>query len=157
MAFVHGKASKIAVAYNATTYADLSSYTKEVTLPRQIDMAETSVFGATYKTYIQGLADGGLSISGQYDSTVTTGPDAVLNGLIGAAQAYTVVYGPAGWVSFAAGSISGSAAQPVFHGNFWLASYEISSSVGDVVSFSAEFQLATAMTRATGAVTPSAT
>lgn len=159
--FIHGKASKFAVAEAASPLelVDLSAYTKEASFPRSMDMAETSAFGNIYKTYIQGLTDATISIAGQWDATATVGPDVVLGNLIGAAAPVGFVYGPNGWVSLTpsdgsgTSTVTGSAAKPVWTGTVWLSSYEITSSIGDVVAFSAEFQLAIDPTRRTGGYT----
>jgi hypothetical protein len=139
MAFVHGKNAHFTIDDSGGTPRNLSAFLTEVTFPRQMDMAETSVFGNTYKTYIQGLGDASLSISGRWDPTATTGPDAVLSGLIGAATASDFSYGPAG---------DGSGAIE-FTGSVYLTSYEISASINDVISFSAQFQMASQITRGT--------
>ena len=152
MAFIHGKASAIAVASaaGAGNFKDMTAYTNQVTLPRNIDMAETSVFGNTYKTYIQGLADATISIQGRYDAVATVGPDVVLSGLIGLSTPVTLLYAPAGYTGAFANPIpAASATQPYVYGQVYLASYEITSQIGDVVSFQASFQLASALTRAT--------
>lgn len=139
MAFVHGKASVFKIEDSGGTLRDLTAYTTDVNFPRDIDMAETSTFGNTYKTFIQGLANASFSISGRYDSTATTGPDAVLSSLVGAANPSTFEYGPEG----------GTSGKIRFTGDVWMSNYEITSSIGDVVGFSAQFQAATQITRNT--------
>lgn len=133
MAFVHGKGTHFTIDDSGGTPRNLSAYCTEVNFPRDFDMAETSTFGNTYKTFIQGLGSATVSISGRYDSTATTGPDVVLSSLVGAANTATLVYGPEG----------STAGRVRYSGEYWLASYEITGSIGDVVSFSASFQLAT--------------
>jgi hypothetical protein len=133
MAFTHGKNAFFEIDDSGGTPRNLTTFVTDVSLPRDIDMAETSTFGNTYKTFIQGLANATISISGRWDSTATTGPDAVLAGLIGAANTSTFSYGPEG----------NGVGKVKYTGEVYLSSYEITSPVTDVVSFTAQFQLAT--------------
>ena len=135
MAFQHGKNAYFAIDDSGGTLRDISQYVTDVSMPRDMDMAETSTFGNTYKTFIQGLSSLTISISGRWDPTLTTGPDVVLSGLIGAATTSSFDYGPMG---------NGNTGDVHHTGEVYLASYEITSPVTDVVSFSAQFQLATA-------------
>jgi hypothetical protein len=154
--FVHGKTSALAVSLAGTqnTIIDISNSLKEINFPRQIDMAETSAFGNSYKTYIQGLADATISVSGQWATGSATDIDDLLSGLIGAANYTNFAYAPAGFNGTTGTSptftnITASTSKPLFHGHVWLSSYEITGSIGDVVSVSAEFQMATDVTRIT--------
>lgn len=66
MAFVHGKNSFFQVgSHNITGYIDNIDETNTA------DTAETSTMGNTAKTYIVGLVDATLSLSGKWDSTTT--------------------------------------------------------------------------------------
>jgi hypothetical protein len=136
-------ATMLAVAY---TY-DISAYSKEVTFPRKMDTAETSTFGSTQKTYVQGLSDATISISGSWDSTAgmtdtaagnSTNFDALLAAMIGATTAPAFNYAPTG--NAASGKIA-------YYGTVVMTSYQISGSIGDLVGFSAEFQIASGPTR----------
>ncbi len=160
--FVHGKNSKFAIsaAGTQTSVIDISTSLKEVGFPRNIDMAETSAFGNTNKTYVQGLADGSFSASGQWAAGSATDIDQLMSDLIGASAPTNFAYAPAGWVSATGTSpthtaVTGSAAKPVFYGTLWCASYEITGSIGDVVAVSMQFQPAADFYRATGLVTVS--
>lgn len=155
--FVHGKNSKfyISAAGTQTSVNDISSSLKEIGFPRNIDMAETSAFGNTNKTYIQGLADASFSASGQWAAGSATDIDQLMSDLIGAAAATNFAYAPAGVVSTTGSpitTVTGSAAKPVFYGTLWLASYEITGSIGDVVAVSMQFQPAGDIERATAAI-----
>jgi hypothetical protein len=161
--FTHGKATKFylntaGTALSSTTTAtmlavvytyDISAYSKEVTFPRKMDTAETSTFGSTQKTYVQGLSDTTISISGSWDSTAgmldtaggnSTNLDAVLAALIGATTNPSFVYAPTG--NAAAGKVG-------YYGTLIMTSYQVSGSIGDLVGFSAEFQIASGPTRIT--------
>lgn len=121
MAFRHGKYAEIEV-----NSVDLSAFCDSADLSIDIDTAETSTFGDTWKSHIAGLAGATVELAGNYDPTATTGPAAVLMALIGAA-AFPVVLHPGG-------DVTGQRE----HGfNAILTSYSESSPVGDKVTFSA--------------------
>lgn len=144
MAFVHGKGAAIRIKDSGGTVRDLSTYVDEVSLPFRVDTAETTTYGKNSKTYIVGLRDSTLSMRGKFDSTATSGPDVVLSGLLGnppSASGTQFQYGPEG---SATGKVR-------YHGDCILTSYEVSAPVGDVVSFSAEFQITGDVTRDTSA------
>lgn len=147
--FVHGKNTQFAIsaAGTQTSVILISNALKEINFPRQIDMAESSAFGNTYKTFLQGLADATISCSGQWATGSATDIDDLLSGLVGAANATNFAYGPAGFNGTTGTSptftnITASATKPLIHGEVWLSSYEITGSIGDIVAVSAEFQMA---------------
>ena len=142
MAFIHGKKASFKVDNSAGTLVDISAYCKEVNLSRSIDTAETSTFGSGVKTYVAGLTDGTLSVSGQFDAAGASTVDSVLSGILGQEASVTFEYMPNG-------SIAVGANNPKYTGEAICTSYEVSASVGDVVAFSAEFQITGAVTRAT--------
>jgi hypothetical protein len=106
-----------------------------VSFPQSVDTAETSTFGSSAKSYVVGLTDSTLSISGNFDATV----DAHLAGVLGQAASLSFEYGPEG----------STAGQVKYTGECILTSYEKSGAIGDVVSYSAEFQVTGAITRGT--------
>ena len=124
--------AKALVTVNAV---DLSAYCDEAGLDVGIDTAETTTFSATWKTFIEGLAVAKFSLKGNYDPTVTTGPAAVLTGLIGGGGK-SVVFNPAG-------TASGELKRTV---SAILTNYTETAPVGGKVPFTATFQ-------GTGAVT----
>lgn len=124
MAYVHGKST--AVLYNAT---NLSPYFNEASASRSVETAETTAFGSTAKTYVIGLQDGTMSLSGMFDGN-TEAVDETLSGVIGNDASNIVTVAPEG---LANGKASFSAAVKD-------TSYEVSSPVGDVVSASLEVQ-----------------
>lgn len=133
MAFQHGKNTNFQI-----NSKDISQYCDNVDFPEVADTAETSTFGASAKTYIPGLTDSTLAIQGKFDPTVTTGPDAVLQPLVGAA-ATTFIYGPYGNTS---GFVK-------YTGSAICTNYKITSPIGGVVTFTADFQCTGAITRTT--------
>lgn len=121
--FRHGKATRVLL--NAT---DMSAFLNEATATTEVETGETTTFVDEDKTYIVGLADGTISLSGLFDSTAGAS-DAVLRGTIGASSnQLTVAQG-----GFGSGS-------PAIVADAEITSYEVSSPVGDVVSLSADFQ-----------------
>jgi hypothetical protein len=124
--------AKALVTVNAV---DISAYCDEGALDVGIDTAETTTFAATWKTYIEGLAVAKFSLKGNFDPTASTGPAAVLTGLIGGG-AKTVVFNPAGTASTELKRTVSAI----------LTNYVETSPVGGKVTFTATFQ-------GTGAVT----
>ncbi len=94
MAFKHGRLAEVTVATKA-----LSLYCDTADLTMKVDTADVSVFTNSYKQYIAGLAGVTLTLAGDYDPTVTTGPASVFIAQIALNQAGTVtacVFYPAG-------------------------------------------------------------
>ncbi|UBU11602.1 hypothetical protein [Nonomuraea gerenzanensis] len=141
MAFTHGKDSAFAVDDTGGTLRTLSQYVDNVSgLPGSRDLSEVTAFGDEGVKNIPGLVNATFSISGHFDSTVTTGPDAVLGALMtGQSATATFEYGPEGNTS---GKVK-------YSGEAWITSYTAESSVSDKVSFSAEFQVDGVVTRGT--------
>lgn len=133
MAFVHGKSAHFAFG-NTGSETNLSTYIDGVEFPEEGDAPETTTYGKTARTYIPGLKDSTISVTGKWDS--------VLDGVLGAAQLQTgksFIFGPAG---------NGTGAVK-YSGVAILMSYSISAPVDDVVTFSAEFQVSDEVTRDT--------
>lgn len=131
MAIPHGKDSVFTI-----DSVDLTSYLDNISFPRSVDTAETSTMGNSSKTYIEGMTDSTISISGKWDGTATTGPDDVLEGLTGSV---TFEYGPDG----------DTATHVKYTGNCIKTAYNVTSPIGDVVAFTAEFQVTGDITRGT--------
>jgi predicted secreted protein len=125
--FVHGKNAQFTLG---TT--NLSNTLNEITLPREIETAETTTFGGQDKTYITGLSDATVSLSGMFDATVDGAINTIITNLkSGSIASASFTYGPSG-------SAGGA---PRFSGSALVTSYEISSPVGDVVTYSLELQV----------------
>jgi hypothetical protein len=131
--FTHGKSTVFKIDDSGGTLRDISNTLTDVSFPRSVDTAETSSFGDSAKTYLVGLSDATISVSGNFDATV----DGFLAGVIGLATPLEFEYGP-----------EGSTAPDVkYTGTCFLTSYEKSGAIGDVVTYSAEFQVTGAVTR----------
>lgn len=135
MAFVHGKSAVFKLDDSGGTLRDLSSYLEDISFPRSIDTAETSTFGSSAKSYIVGLTDATISLSGKFDATA----DGYLAGVVGQAATLSFEYGPAG-------STGGNVK---YTGECILTSYEVGATVGDAVTASVELQVTGAITRTT--------
>lgn len=138
--FRHGKNAYFALDGTAASLVNLSDTLNDITMPREIETAETTAFGNNDKTYITGLTDATVSLSGMFDATV----DALIGGNIsnlrsGSVSSLSFEYGPAGSAS----------ARPKFTGEALITSYEVSSPVGDVVTYSLELQVTGGVTRTT--------
>jgi hypothetical protein len=68
--FRHGKSTVFKVDNAAGSLTDISNTLTDVSFPQSVDTAETSAFGSSAKSYVVGLSDGTLSVSGNYDATV---------------------------------------------------------------------------------------
>lgn len=133
MPFYHGKNTHFSIEDAGNTVRDISSSEREVNFPRQADMAETTAFGSTVKTFVPGIPGATFSVSGMFEPTV----DGYLNGIYGLEDARDFIYGP-----------SGSATGRVkYTGQCYLTNYSIQGSTGDMVSANAEFQVTGAITR----------
>lgn len=137
MAFVHGKTAVFKIDDSGGTLRDISAYLNDVGFPRNIDTAETTTFGVSgsSKTYIVGLNDATISISGLFDATA----DGYLAGVLGQSATLSFEYGPAG-------STGGNVK---YSGECIMTSYEVSAAVGDAVQATAQFQVTGSITRGT--------
>ena len=122
--FAHGKNVNIFV-----NEFDFSTYFNDVSASSTVETAEVSAFGSSAKSYIVGLQDGTVSLSGMFDGTAT-GTDVVFSSVLGSATKQLVVVAPSG-NSVGANAIVLEADDT---------SYEVSGAVADVVQTSAEFQ-----------------
>ena len=134
MAFRHG--SKAVITVNAV---DLSAYCTSMDLAITQDTGETTAFGSTWKSYIAGTMGGTLSIQGDYDGTVTTGPASAILLAQATAAAIAVVHKPGGT---AVGQRTNSF-------NAFITSYAESSPVGGVITFKADLLPTGAITSVT--------
>jgi hypothetical protein len=133
--FRHGKSTVFKVDNSGGSLTDISNTLTDVGFPQTVDTAETSTFGSSAKSYVVGLTDSSLSISGNFDATV----DAHLAGILGQSASVSFEYGPEG----------STAGYVKYTGEALMTSYEKSGAIGDVVSYSAEFQVTGAITRGT--------
>jgi hypothetical protein len=132
--FRHGKTAVFKIDDSGGTPRDISDTVNEVTFSRSLETGETTSFGSSAKTYVAGLSDATISISGTWDATV----DNYLAGGIGV-DTLSFEYGPEGSTS----------TRIKYTGECICTSYEPGSPVGDVVTYSAEYQITGPVTRGT--------
>lgn len=106
----------------------LTSYIDSMSPSRSWDLVETTTFGQVGKTRLATLQDFSLSVSGHWDPTTSTGPDALMSTIYNAGTAIT-------WVAYPGGTASGQVSY-TFSG--LLESYSVSSDVGSDVTWSAQ-------------------
>ena len=131
--FYHGKSTNFSLDDTGGTSRDISDVLVSVDFPEIVETAETTAFGSTSKSYIVGLRDATISVSGIWDATV----DGYIIGTEPATR--TFIFGPAG-------STSGYVK---YTGECILTNYAVSSPVGDVVTFSLDLQCTGGVTRTT--------
>ena len=121
--FRHGK--KTAVFLNNT---DMSSFLNEATVTREIEANDTTTFGSTSRSYIVGMDDGGVSLTGLFDGSANASDDVLAGRVLQDNNTLTVL--PEG-TAIGSRAILTSADETA---------YEISMPVADVVALSATFQ-----------------
>lgn len=131
--FRHGKNSVFKIDDSGGTLRDISNVLNSVSFPREVETLETTSFGSSSRSYVVGFSDATISIEGSYDATV----DGYLAGVVGSETSLSFEYGPEGSTS----------TYVKYTGECFLTSYEVSGGVGDIVSFSAEFQVTGAVTK----------
>lgn len=122
--------SYFAVADSAGTMQDLSPWVERVG-PLGLVLAGLDVTGvndAAARTAAGPSAAQEFTLSGRWDDTPTTGPDAVLSGIVG--RSVSVDYGPVG----------SAPGQRRVSGSFVCLSYRIGSKAGETVRFEAAFR-----------------
>lgn len=134
MAFKHGKAATFLLGTD-----DLSAFLDDIQWSRSRETGETTTYGASgdNKTKLAGLRDSSFSIKGKYDSTATTGPAAVLNAALDSDTATVAKIRPEG---------TGSGL-PETEVSCFCTKYTESVPVGDIITFSADFDCTGAIDR----------
>ena len=140
MPFIHSKLSVFFLDNAAGALQNISTYIDEVQMPEELELVETTTFGATSKTYLVGFADGKITISGNWDRTIATQLGALKAAFRdGTVASSTFEYGPEG----------NQAGDTRYTGEVVMTSFEKNSAVKDQVKFSAEFQITGAVTENT--------
>ena len=140
MTFFDSKVSKFSIDDTADLPRDLSAYLTEIRgLPGPRLLNEVTALGDSGAKFIPGLEDATVALSGIFDDTATTGPDAVLGPLRTHGSAVDFEYGPEG---------SGTG-DVKYSGTCWVLSYELRSRVGNRVEWSAVVQVEGTVSRGT--------
>ena len=138
--FRHGKSARFELDNAANTLVELSDVIEDISFSQSLETAETTTMGNSAKTYITGLSDATISVSGKFDATIDAQINAVQAGLADG----TIT--SSSWTYRANSGIVG-AGNPEYQGEALITSYEVSASVGDVVTFSLELQVTGAIVR----------
>jgi hypothetical protein len=131
--FRHGKSAVFKVDNAAGSLTDISNTANSVAFPREAETTETTSFGSSDRSYVIGFKNATISVEGTFDATV----DAHLAGILGQDASVSFEYGPEG----------STATFTKYTGEAFMTSYETSAGVGDVVTYSAEFQITGGVTR----------
>lgn len=134
MAFSHGTDGRIWLdGFSAACTLN------EVSMEGEIDTAETTTLCKTHKTYIPGLADATISMSGFYD-TNTVDPTTTMEYFLDARKRTTfpVMYAPQG------AEVVG---EPVYQFNGFLTSFSVSTTVDEAAMVETEYQSSTGFER----------
>jgi hypothetical protein len=122
MPFRHGSKAEITVnAVAITTFGTSADFSVDV------DTADTTTFGSTWKSAIAGVPGAKLDITGDYDGTASTGPAAVFMACITGGVAVAVSHKPGG-------TLTGQRTNTF---NAIVTNYTESSPVGGVITFKA--------------------
>jgi len=125
MAFIHGKSAIV-----LQNEFNLSTYFNDISASRSVETAETTSFGSSAKSYITGLVDGTISLSGMFDGAANA-IDAEMTDVLGVNAGAVLSASVSGVTTIGTRMISATGK---------LTSYEVTAPVGDVVSANAEFQ-----------------
>ena len=123
MGFVHGKGVVISLGGD-----DLSAFGTSCEYELKADAHDVTTFGQDTKVFSGGLKESTMKIEGNYDSTASTGPRAVIEPLVG--EVSEMIYSPEG---------SGSS-KPTRTWDALCTSYVETAPVADMIKFTAQFQ-----------------
>ncbi len=131
MAFTHGSKQVLKIQNAAGVLTDVHPYCSDIGFPQDRAMSETTTMGQDGQTYIPGLKNATIPLSGYFDVALDThlaGIDGLLRGF---------EYYPAGV----------GQNLPKYSGNCYVGKYEMGGSVADTMPWSADMQISGAPTR----------
>ena len=131
--FTHGKNAAFKIDDSGGTLRDISNVLTDVSISRTADVAEVSAFSNSSKSFVSGLTDANLTISGSYDATV----DGYLSGILGAEGSFEF---------YPIGTTGGN---PKASGEAIMTSYDRTPDIGGAVTFTAAFQVSGDVTEGT--------
>lgn len=131
--FTHGKNAAFKIDDSGGTLRDISNVLTDVSISRTADVAEVSAFSNSSKSFVSGLTDANLTISGSYDATV----DGYLSGILGVEGSFEF---------YPIGTTGGN---PKASGEAICTSYDRTPDVGGAVTFTAAFQVSGDVTEGT--------
>lgn len=131
MAYAHGKDAYFSVEDSAGTTLRAITGVKTVQFAQENELADVTIVGDEGRKWLQGLTASTMTVTGVWDNAASTGSHTVLQSLVGLGIT----------VGFEAGPGGNAAAATKLSGECVLASYEWNSDVGDVVMFTATFNV----------------
>jgi hypothetical protein len=132
MAFFDSEKSVFRLDDTGGNLRDISTYLQEMSgLPGSRKLNEVTALGDGGTKWHPSLEDVQISLSGTYDDTATTGPDAILGPLRTHTAELDFDYGPKG--------SAGSATK--YSGKFFCTDYQVQSRVGELVMWTATLQV----------------
>ncbi len=141
MATTHGQIGTFSLEDSAaSTLRLIGVNVTSTTLNRSNDTHDTTTYGQTAHTFVAGLTNATIALSGYWDATATVGSATVLDSLIGLLSV-TV-----GWEHGPAGSATGKVK---YSGEAVLQDLAYTTPVADLVSFTATLQVTGAITKGT--------
>lgn len=135
----HGRNTYFSVEDSgATVLRNISLYVNASSMGRGNDVHDNTTYGQTGHTWTNGLTNATLQISGFWDKSASTGAATVLDSLVGV-----------GLVGFEYGPEGNTSGFVKYSGECVLVSLEYSAPVGDLVAFTASFNVSGAVTKGT--------
>lgn len=132
---VHGKSTVVKIDNSGGVLTDITNSVKSLDFTEDAELAETTAFGDTNKTFVVGFKDGKFSLQGNWTGTI----DSHLGTILG--QTATV--------SFELGPEGGTTGKVKYTGEAYLTSFKKTGAVNSVNGYTAEFQVSGAVTRGT--------
>lgn len=139
MAYSHGKDIYVGVEDAAATTVRAIVGVKTLSFSQENELADVTIIGDEGRKYRQGLTNCTFTIGGLWDDTADVGSATVLQGLVGLEVTTGFEIGPEG----------NTTGTTKLSGECVLASYETSSDVGDMVMFTATFNVSGNVTAGT--------
>lgn len=134
-AFGHGKDCVVKLDDGAGSITAITSYLDDADLEQLLELAETTVFGSTSKTFVPGLRDNKGSCAGVWDAAI----DAILSDDLGATTSRSFELHPQGTAS---GKVK-------YTLEVWITNYRAKLPLRDKGSFSFNWQGTGNITRGT--------
>lgn len=123
--FTHGKSTRVLLDKYDATY-----WLRDAQWANAVDVAETSAFGSTAKTYVVGQNGFTMQMNGMYDETASTGFDAVASNLLGQETSIVTAIAPR----------NTDAGNKVWACQGYITAYQVQGTVGDMVSAGVQIQ-----------------
>lgn len=133
MAFFDSNVSAFTIVDGTgTATRDISAYVHSLEgLPGDRELNDVTAFGDTGRKHAISLENVKFTMEGFYENTASSGADVVLVGLRTATSSKVFAYGPEGTAS----------GKRKYTGVCWMSDYKLTSKVGNMIAFKAEFSV----------------